>query len=665
MRAFQSFALVIAVIVTTAGQLTPVHVGAEELPASETAGLATHTEESLEASILAAPELLLFQEIPIVVTASRIEERVTEAPASVTVITRQQILSSGAISIPDLLRMVPGVDVMQSTGANWEVSIRGVIQPMSNKALVLVDGRTVYNDLYASVNWHGLPVVLEDIERIEIIRGPLSSLWGANASLGVINIITRSAAQSQGTSATAAWGTRGTVRANVIHGGELGDRGIRYKLSAAREEVGQWTAYRPDAREGFIGDRKAGAATKANLAVEWDRRDGSNWTLHAGESESGALIFIDYSATQRLWEEDVKYVSLDYSKDDLSVRAYWNGTRIDYSEYELPTATVYTDLYNLEALKSQTLDKHAVVYGASYRRKAVGQANFRLLDDAHRQHLWAAYVEDAYQASERTKLVLSARYDRHPLAGGRVSGRATAMYSPTPRQTLRLSAANAFRSPTFLESYLEISIPLPPPLPPTGVWGNTGLDYEGITAYDLEYRAELSPRTSADVCVFYNELQDFILYDVILDVPRQQQFANLGAARARGAEVEVRRALSPVLSGFANYTYLSVEGVGAIEDRHDSLVKHAPRHKANLGFTLSDPDRGLNGSLLLSYRDKVVVRDQSAGPYVLVNGYVGKKIGDNAEAGISFFNLANRKHQQFTRGDYIGRRIMGSVRWEF
>jgi iron complex outermembrane receptor protein len=635
-------------------------VSAEAAPAEQPL-----PSEGTEASEVAAPELLLFQEIPMVVTASRMAEAITEAPASVSVITREQILNSGAISIPDLLRMVPGVDVMQGAGANWEVSIRGVMNPMSNKVLVLIDGRTAYNDFYANVNWYELPVVLEDIERIEVIRGPLSSLWGANASLGVINIITRSPAASQGTLATAQYGTRGTFRVDAIHGGHSAASDVYYKVVAARNEVGQWTPSSSNARKGMVDRDPAGEVTKLTAAAQWSR-GGADWNLSAGRSDGGVGLFIDYSTTQRLWEETTNYASLSYERGDLNARAYWNGSRIAYSDTSIGTAIVYTDLYDLELLKSQAVGRHNLLYGAAYRHKELGEAGVSLLDGSHRQSLWAAYVEDAYRPSPKTKLVLGGRYDDHPLAGVRLSGRATVMCAVAPDQSLRLSAASAFRSPSFLESYLEVVQPLPPPLPPAGVWGNTELEPEKISGYDVGYRLQLAPRTSAELGLYCNKLDDFILYNYILEVPPQQQFQNLGSAVTKGAEIEVRHSFSPRLSGFANYSYQKTSGSEELMARHDTLVKLAPTNKANIGLNITDPDAGLNGSLLLNYRDKVVVGSASAGPYVLVNGYVGKKIGtDGREIGISFFNLANYRTQQFPKGDYIGRRIMGSVRWEF
>lgn len=614
--------------------------------------------EGLVESPAGSPELLLFEPIPVVITASRTEELVTQAPSSVTVITREQILNSGAVSIADILRMVPGVDVQQDAGADWNVSIRGFVHIMANKVLVLIDGRTAYSDVYASVNWYELPVVLEDIERIEVIRGPLSSLWGANALLGVINIITRSAAESQGVLATAQYGTRGTLRGSAIYGGQVPNSRVYFKLSAARDEVGQWTPYSTQAQSPLVDNRKAGAVTKANLAAEWVDGRGANWTVEAGRSEGEMVLLLDLTGAHKLWREADGYVMADYRADDLNVRAYWNSTHVRYLQPGFPAAAIINaDLYDLEALKSQTVGRHTLLYGGSYRNKQLRQDGFLLCAGPQHQNLWALYAEDSYQASDRTKLVLSARYDRHPLVGGEPSGRATVMYALSPDQTLRLSAASAFRSPNFLESYLEVV--------PAALFGNTNLDNEGITSYDLEYRARLSPATSADVAVYYNRLNSLIHVEQVPGPPQIQVFNNLGGARAQGVEFEIRHAVSPALSTFVNYTYQRLEGDPLLLRDRPDIIFGSPRHKANLGFTLSDRERGLNGSLLLNYRDKATIEDASSGPYLLVNGYIGKQVGEGVEAGVAFFNLANYHSQEYVQGDFIGRRIMGSLRWEF
>jgi iron complex outermembrane receptor protein len=144
-----------------------------------------------------------------VTSVSKTEQKLSQAAAAIFVITQEEIRRSGATNILDLLRMVPGMDVSQINANDWAVSARGFNQQFSNKLLVLIDGRAVYTPLLGGVNWDTQDVPLEDIDRIEVIRGPGATLWGANAVNGVINVVTKKAADTQGGLVTAAGGTQG------------------------------------------------------------------------------------------------------------------------------------------------------------------------------------------------------------------------------------------------------------------------------------------------------------------------------------------------------------------------------------------------------------------------------------------------------------------------
>src|SRR5882672_8896911 len=160
-----------------------------------------------------------------VTTVSKKEQKLAQAPAAVYVITHEEIRRSGMTSLPDLLRMVPGMQVGQIQGGPWAVSARGFNDQYSNKLLVLVDGRSVYSPIHAGVTWESQDTLLEDIDRIEVIRGPGATLWGANAVNGVINIITKAAKDTQGALATAGAGDQGQALGAFRYGGPLGGSG--------------------------------------------------------------------------------------------------------------------------------------------------------------------------------------------------------------------------------------------------------------------------------------------------------------------------------------------------------------------------------------------------------------------------------------------------------
>jgi iron complex outermembrane receptor protein len=156
-----------------------------------------------------------------ITSVSRREEKFSRTPAAILVITQEDIKRSGATSVPGLLRMVPGVDVARIMGDRWAISIRGFNDVYSSKLLVLIDGRTVYTPGFSGVYWNQLDVPLDDIERIEVIRGPGGTAWGANAVNGVINIITKNSKETQGTTLKAAAGSEKGVVGDLQNGGKI------------------------------------------------------------------------------------------------------------------------------------------------------------------------------------------------------------------------------------------------------------------------------------------------------------------------------------------------------------------------------------------------------------------------------------------------------------
>jgi len=168
-----------------------------------------------------------------ITSASRHEQRAEDVPAAVYVMTQEEIHRSGMTTIPDLLRLVPGVQVAQANSNKWAVSVRGLNGLASNKTLVMVDGRSIYNPAFSTVLWDTEDLVIDDIDRIEVVRGPGGAMWGANAVNGVINIITKSSAATQGVLAHVSTGTFDTAGASLRYGGAIGRASYRVFAQAA------------------------------------------------------------------------------------------------------------------------------------------------------------------------------------------------------------------------------------------------------------------------------------------------------------------------------------------------------------------------------------------------------------------------------------------------
>ncbi|MDQ1354506.1 MAG: hypothetical protein QG657_4815, partial [Acidobacteriota bacterium] len=221
-------------------------------------------------------EKLLFEEIPVVITASRKAQPITEAPTTISVITAEDIKYSGAANIPDVLRMVAGIDVMTISARDQQVGVWGFITPVNNKLLVLVDGRTIYTDLYGMVLWDLFPVGLQEIDRIEAVKSPASSIYGANAYSGVINIITKTPKQLRGTTVHFTGGERDTVIGSILHAGELANGRLKYKISAEYDQTQGWQ----DPNE------KNAEVLRFNALAEYSLGEKGRLALSAGRAHS-------------------------------------------------------------------------------------------------------------------------------------------------------------------------------------------------------------------------------------------------------------------------------------------------------------------------------------------------------------------------------------------
>ncbi len=445
------------------------------------------------------------------ITASRTLSDVLDAPAFVTVITREDIQQSGARTIPDLLRRVPGVAVAAMTQSDFNVAIRGLNRRLSNKVLVLVDGRTVYQDFLGGTLWEALPVNLEDIERVEVVRGPGAALYGASAFGGVVNIITVGVDRST-LEATVEGGLPRQGRLTLRVGGVLGLPELPKGALRGTPDVVTWMASRvwkgprlrgvasgglrevareelattrPDLMRPGADPDVSGRSARGNAMVEL-AGSGS----HSVRVEGGAVrLRQDLNALGSLrnyvLDGTFVYGSARYALGPFSVRTFYNGLDVEASP-ELtarrpdPLKTrVRTHLVDVEPLLSvpfNLLGQHHVVAGGAWRFKTV---DWSYLGPPQHQNLFSVFAQETWRPLPLLTLTGSYRVDRHPLAPphhwdvpfyGRLplpplpglshAARAAATLKVF-NTALRVAAGTAFRDPTFLESYVDLKVPLP------------------------------------------------------------------------------------------------------------------------------------------------------------------------------------------------------------
>lgn len=646
-------------------------------------------------------EKLLFKEIPVVITAARREQPIAEAPVTVTVITAEDIRYSGATTLPDLLRMVAGVDVMTITARDQQVAVRGFISSLSNKLPVLIDGRSVYEDPFGNVYWDSFSVGLHEIDRIEVVKSPASSLYGANAYSGIINIITQSPSQLKGTTLHLTAGTRNTLIGSLIHAGEAANKKIRYKISAEWEQNGEWGENK--------NEDKAGESTRVNGQLEYRPNNKIKLALSGGRSNiKKRKIFLAESVGTGQLSNTIDYLRFDFEYDNLKCRTFYKQTDAE-NIWSGEEQSWRNSTFDAELVHSfQVGNRHSLVWGINFRHDRLGKNS--LFPEDHRQDLWALFLDDEITISKHLRLTLGGRYDRHPLTRSRFSPRGNLFYSPTENHILRFSVAQAFRSPTFTTSFIyydkTYDIPLTSITYPLTfiLQGNPLLKPEDITSYEIGYHGHWSRHLKVDMNLFYNQYADFIRSDWIVIYYDENElypglpggtlpkavvlsYQNGGAAWGIGGEIHLEVSVNQWIGGFLNYSFLQ------ITDKDDNIFTdyvneknrirtEYPTHKINanlrilfkngfslnfLGHWVANTQRFITDSELQHHLTPVPA-------YFIFNTLVSYTFWkEKAEVALSVFNLFNDNHYEYPtdmslpipNSRPIGRRIAFTLRIKF
>ena len=609
-----------------------------------------------------SPEELAWIEIPEVITPARIAQPITEAPSSISIITAEEIHRSGLTNIPDILRRLAGVDVMALSPSDINVGIRGLNSTVSNTLLVMIDGRSVYMDFYGTTIWSTLPILLDEIKRIEVVRGPGSALYGANAFSGVINIITKTPEEQKDTLISASAGTKNTYRGTAITAGNIEDLG--YKLSLGWKEEGFWEDSNRKALENLI----------ANGNVNYRIDDEKELRFGAGVNSGEEYLSIEES--QGLFKLDgyVTYFNASYLQPNLTILSYWNRGEADAKSERTEQQTNF--LYNTYHLELQyalnNIPYNNLILGGSYRYNTMAS---RTLDRGVHQNISAFFLQDSIYITEFLHFVAGGRYDYNSLIDDyRLSPRGSLILHPHPDQVIRLSVSKAYRDPTFLDTHFDFYGIIDPSHPEYTVHslGNPELVPEKILAYEAGWSGLLTSFLKTRVDIFYNRIEDLIeglivsRYPVYPFFSREATFENTDdPVRAIGGEVGAEFRISEWLNGFINYSYQELKNT-----RTDEIVKSAPKNKLNAGLDAS-PWTGLSATISTHYVDETTWGSsfseyQEIDDYILTNARLAYAINEpDLELAVSFFNLLNDKHREHPLGEKIGQRILFTLSCHF
>lgn len=460
-----------------------------------------------------------------VFSASKKQEQLAGVSAAMHVITREDIRRSGARTLPDLLRGVPGLSVANMDAHTWAISSRGFNGLFANKLLVLMDGRTLYTPLYSGVYWDMQDTLLADIARIEIIRGPGATIWGANAVNGVINIITRKADDTPGVYLSAGAGTidKASVNARYGHAGQH----LSYRLYAKHlardnfkshdnggEHPDQWTNQKAGFRMDWAG------LNDRNLSVQGDIYKGRSDQLMTLGSGFDFETDVELSGgnLQLQWEQPLS------SRSSWSLQTYLDRSlRKDGFLDQSRTTYDIAFNHNIEDLGNQD-----IVWGGGYRyttdNTSAGIASAMEPRSRSTEVINLFLQDDIALLDEKLHLIIGSKMEHNDYTGYELQPTARMVWAPTARQSLWAAVSRAVRTPSRADSDLAATIAQtsttvnvgPITLPATmqmNVTGNPNFESEELTAYELGYRTQPTKDFSVDIALFYNDFKNLRTQD--------------------------------------------------------------------------------------------------------------------------------------------------------
>lgn len=451
-----------------------------------------------------------------VTSVSKRPEKLSDAAAAIYVITNEDIRRSGVTSIPEALRLAPGLEVARQDSHTWAISSRGFNDEFANQLLVLIDGRSVYTPLFAGVYWDVQDLVLEDINRIEVIRGPGASLWGANAVNGVINITTRRAKDTQGLLVSGGGGNEERGFGTVRYGGKLGEK-AHYRVYA--KYLNRDDSALPDGSDA----NDNWSMWRGGFRFDWEPDDENLYTLqgdiYTGELNQSVLVPRLTPPYAEVLQDKVhvgggnvlgRWSHQFSDTSELSFKAYYDRTERDRVVFAETRDTFDLDLQH----RFQLWGWHDIVVGLGYNLTSDNLDNtFAVSFDPTERtdSLYSAFFQDEMELiRERLRLTLGTKIEHNDYTGWEFQPNARLSLTITEKQTAWFAASRAISTPSRAEDDIRINRMVIPPgvLGPAPVlvsqFGSRDMDSKELIAFELGYRIQPHERVTFDLAAFYS-----------------------------------------------------------------------------------------------------------------------------------------------------------------
>lgn len=619
-----------------------------------------------------------------VTSVSRQSESLSEAAAAVYVITHEDIVRSGVTTLPEALRLAPGVEVTRKGSNSWSITIRGFNNDLSNKLLVLIDGRSVYSPLYAGVFWDVQDTLLEDVDRIEVISGPGGALWGANAVNGVINIITRSAKDTRGGYVELGGGNEKQGFGGFRYGGHIGKDVVArayvkyFNMDSSRLATGgdgfdNWHM----TRGGFRLDLDSGGPD--GVTLQGDVYTGKEYGIFRGNFTLGTLPGndvmgnVDVSGANLLgrWKRNLD------SGSKLSLQVYYDYTRRDIpSTFNETRHTLDIDFQD----QFHSIRRNDIVWGAGFRLTSDKLDNtfFATFEPDSRTDLtFSAFLQDKIDLwSKRLFLTLGSKFEHNDYTGFEYQPNARLTWLISDRQTMWGAVSRAVRVPSRLDADLRLIAPIDVGVPLyITVNGSHDFKSEDLIAYEAGYRLQAMDNLTFDMTGFYNVYDNLEttepgtpsivpnppLFYIILPAT----LFNGMKGESYGGTITANWKPVPGWRLEFQYSYLDLQLHHKPTSRDtagENIEGESPENQISVHSYLDLP-HNLSLYTGVRYVDKL--------PSLNVDSYVALDVSlrwrpvENVETSLTGRNLTDKSHLEYGGSNMIERSIYGTVTWRY
>ncbi len=583
------------------------------------------------------------------------EESVSRTPAAVSVITQQQISQSGAMNFPEALRLVPGLDVAQVDASQWAVSARGFNDIFANKLLVLQDGRDLYTPLYSGVFWDAQGTMMEDVDQIEVVRGPGATLWGANAMNGVINVVTKNSADTQGLLASGGGGNQEQGFANVRYGGMAGSN-LSYRVYGTYENHD--ASVYPDGS----GANDSWQTARGGFRTDWVPT-GDNKVMLQGSGYAGWInqVFgvttgpVSPTSTNtelmRIAGADV----LGKWRHEISDTAHFSfQAYYDYNQRNAPWVFAeQLHTFDLEFKNEFTLgNRNQVDWGLGYRINRdmeVNSPDISFNPANATLNFYSAYIQDQLTlVPDQLSLTFGTKLEHNDYTGFDEEPSVRLLWTPTPRQTFWGSISKAVRIPSRADESIML---LHPEGFPVTLNGSASYTSEDMVAYEAGYRSLPSDTLSLDLSAFYDDYTHLGSIEASPTQPGQWYGANDLYGETYGMEVSATWSMTPWWKWTPSYSLLkyNLQSRSAYNNPLDGLAiaqieGTSPENQVSLGSSMVLP-RGIHFDTTLRYVDRLSYFNINS--YVEMDSRLAWQVNPHLEVALVGQNLLHNQHAEF------------------